>query len=443
MIEIPKQLPINFKEGPKICYIQLTNRIALGLSLVCIPYVIFFGITSISLGLSVIPFSILFLLTVLINHFRYPNWARIHLVICLNMGVVFFATTMGKNIGIQMLLFAFVGIPATIWDWQEKKQIYFGMLLPIVSFAYLILSDYKGVWSAIPNLGHANFIYNIGFFTVLIIVISYSLLFLKSIKEHEEKLRAAYYQLEEKKKQDAELAIAKDISLKMIQKDWPRKGPVIMDYVYHPATHASGDYLMTKQFSDHEHAILIADVAGHGLPACLMMTSLKSLISTIIYRGRTPAEMLNMLNSLVYHSEEITKQAPVLCGMINTDKMTFTYANGGHQEGYVFSPTTDKFKKLKSGGLPIGMFHNAKYEEHVITLHPNDVIIFFTDGLNEGRNLRGTPFGIPKLKAKIRKHLTHAHYSTLATKLHRSFIHFNENQPTKDDITILTAWIRP
>ena len=434
----------------------LVTRVSRFIAIMGIPYTVLFLV--LGLPIAAAHMTLLFGMTIIsiwLTSQKHINTAKYLLITNVSSMLLIYSLLLGKEAGAPLIFFQVIALPLILFSHHEKLNILLGSLIPVTGCFFYEYTKLVGRPNFLLNFHEPisivsqTILFEFAIITAFLFTFYFVYFYFLSNYESEKQLiiknkelEFALEQLQQKKKQDAELAIAKDISLKLIQKDWPRKGPVIMDYVYHPATHASGDYLMTKQFSDNEHAILIADVAGHGLPACLMMTSLKSLISTIIYRGRTPGEMLNMLNSLVYHSDEITKQAPVLCGMINIDKMTFTYANGGHQEGYVFSPTTDKFKKLKSGGLPIGLSHNAKYEEHTISLHPNDVIIFFTDGLNEGKNPRGTPFGIPKLKAKIRKHLAHAHHSKLATKLHRSFTHFNENQPTKDDITILTAWVK-
>src|SRR5262249_55708375 len=88
-------------------------------------------------------------------------------------------------------------------------------------------------------------------------------------------------------------------------------------------------------------------------------------------------------------------------GMMAPDG-SFTYCNAGHNPPIVASPSGTR--RLETGGMVLGVFENAPFEEETVRLQRGDSIIAFSDGVTEALNPAGEEFGDPRLLASVEKH---------------------------------------
>jgi sigma-B regulation protein RsbU (phosphoserine phosphatase) len=87
--------------------------------------------------------------------------------------------------------------------------------------------------------------------------------------------------------------------------------------------------------------------------------------------------------------------------MIGADG-SLTYSNGGHNAPVLLTP--DGVRRLETGGVVLGLFEHAVFEEETLQLTPGDVIIAFSDGVSEALNEGGEEFSDHRLLASIEAH---------------------------------------
>jgi len=187
-----------------------------------------------------------------------------------------------------------------------------------------------------------------------------------------------------------ELDMARNIQQQLI----PGSDPY--DYIasfYKPMEPVGGDLYDYINFREKERiGIFLSDVSGHGVPAALITSMMKTIMLEANNVKNDPAEFLYHMNNLLSNNTN-NNFATVFYGIYDNNDRTITYANAGHNPPYIISENgVDRFNISK--GLPIGIFSNEEmkgvnsyYENQLITLEPHSKILFYTDGLTEARKV--------------------------------------------------------
>ncbi len=78
----------------------------------------------------------------------------------------------------------------------------------------------------------------------------------------------------------------------------------------------------------------------------------------------------------------------------------FVSSNAGHNPPFLVS-LDGSVRRFEKGGLPLGMFERAAYEEEEVTLAPGDTLLVFSDGLSEAANALDEEYGEDRLMASV------------------------------------------
>jgi sigma-B regulation protein RsbU (phosphoserine phosphatase) len=208
-------------------------------------------------------------------------------------------------------------------------------------------------------------------------------------------------QVAEREKRQRELEIARDVQ----QRLFPQVYPVVpgLDYAgaCRPALEVGGDYYDFVMLSPTDLGIAIGDVSGKGVPAALLMATLRAFLRGQTIGGeRDLAGMMLNLNSLVYESSETNRYATFFFARYNAATRVLDYVNAGHNPPMVFrtcaghSPT---LLRLDTGGPVIGLLQECGYEQGTIVLEAGDLLVAFTDGISEAMNTADQEWGEDRL----------------------------------------------
>lgn len=242
---------------------------------------------------------------------------------------------------------------------------------------------------------------------------------IKSVKNHDKMVK--------------ELDMAYEIQKRILPSFIPSINNYLFDAYFLPARQVSGDYYDFFIFSEDEIGIVIADIIGKGVPAALLTIELKNLITRFVSPEKSPAELFTELNHQIHENRLIDKYVPVIYGILNTKKNTFTYSNAGHEPGAYVSK--GEYKYLVRGGAPLGMDPDERYEEEIIKLFDGDDIVLLTDGVSDGENDLGTPFGSDRIESIFK---THKSTQTIVKILKNKWLEYvTKEKPQKDDATIV------
>lgn len=158
-----------------------------------------------------------------------------------------------------------------------------------------------------------------------------------------------------------------------------------MSPYYRPSAQASGDYYDVVPLIDDQWGFVMADVAGHGTPAAVIMTVMRTLIHAELptNRSKSAGEFLGHVNremgeTYLRKGRFVTVWAAVL----NPVSRRLTYASAGHNPPRLLRGDS-VFALDATGGLPLGINPATSYEDVGITLEPEDLLVIYTDGITE------------------------------------------------------------
>jgi serine phosphatase RsbU (regulator of sigma subunit) len=202
-----------------------------------------------------------------------------------------------------------------------------------------------------------------------------------------------------------------------------------------PASAVGGDYFDFIQISEDRWAICIGDVSGKGLPASLLMANLQATL-----RGQTlldvpPGECLRRANRLLYQSTSPEKFATLFYGILDSRRHTLLFSNAGHDNPFVLQSGTET-KRLKTGGIPLGMFEDFVFQEETITVAQGDLIVMCSDGIAEAMNAEEEPFGEERLSDLLVR-LDYPSPQEVVLRTFEAAKKFTGSTPQSDDMTIV------
>jgi serine phosphatase RsbU (regulator of sigma subunit)/DNA-binding response OmpR family regulator/anti-sigma regulatory factor (Ser/Thr protein kinase) len=149
---------------------------------------------------------------------------------------------------------------------------------------------------------------------------------------------------------------------------------------------AGGDWYDVVHQPDGQVALAIGDVVGRGVPAAAMMGQLRHALRAYLVEGHGPASALSRLDALVERSGPGTL-ATVACAAYDPDTGVLEYSSAGHPPPLVVPPDGPPRFLSHPLGLPAGVLPDADYEQRRVTLAPGSVLLLYTDGLIEDREL--------------------------------------------------------
>ena len=166
-----------------------------------------------------------------------------------------------------------------------------------------------------------------------------------------------------------------------------------------------GDYLAAFPLGKDCAALCVADVAGKGLPAALMMSNLQAALKSAASKDLMTDKLCAQLNQLMCGNIPINK---FISGLLDTRRRVLRFTNAGHNPPLLVQ-STGHVARLETGGRVLGAFPGPIYEQREIQLGSGDRLVLFTDGVTEVRNASGEEFGEKRLRELLaREHRRNA-----------------------------------
>jgi serine phosphatase RsbU (regulator of sigma subunit) len=169
----------------------------------------------------------------------------------------------------------------------------------------------------------------------------------------------------------------------------------------YPARGVGGDYYDYFPVDAHTTQIIIADVAGKGVPAALLMSATAAAMRLEANHGRNMLEQVERLNTGIHSVSDFDRYVTLLVAEIDAQKRTLRYVNCGHNPALLFRAKTRMLTRLDSSCPPIGLSPQEMCELESENLMSGDVLVFYTDGVTEAENGLGEEFGMGRLSATV------------------------------------------
>ena len=205
----------------------------------------------------------------------------------------------------------------------------------------------------------------------------------------------------EKERVGTELAVATHIQANTLPMTFPIY-PKTLDYELYatmqPAKEVGGDFYDFFEIDDEHLGLVIADVAGKGVPAALYMMASKIEIKNLAMSGLSPAEVLTQANeNLCANSNGMDMFVTVWIGIYDANTHVLTCSNAGHEyPALCRADGTWEILKDKHK-LALGAFEGIAYEEYTLEMGVGDTLMVYTDGVAEATNSASELYGLERM----------------------------------------------
>ena len=208
-------------------------------------------------------------------------------------------------------------------------------------------------------------------------------------------------QLIEKKRLQGQLEVARQVQLELLPASDPElEGFDISAYNF-PTEEVSGDYYDWVRIYDDQIGLVIADVAGKGIPAALLMVFLRASLRAATHIGYATHISMAKVNFLLWESIERNQFITAFYGILDASNRTLHYSNAGHNPPVLIDAQgVPRF--LEWGEQPLGMFRDTRYHEHYHTFRPGEILVLYTDGVTEALSPNGEEFGRDRLVTAVK-----------------------------------------
>ncbi len=209
------------------------------------------------------------------------------------------------------------------------------------------------------------------------------------------------YFLEEridKERMEEELGIAKSIQRGLLPDPIPKVEGIDLAASTLSSREVGGDYFDIAPTPDGNSIFAIGDVTGKGVPAALLMANLQSMLHVLLPVDIELGEATERINDLIHKNTPIDKFITFFWGKYFPEKSMFRYVNAGHNPPLLLRNGSSELEELSTGGLLLGAMETmSPYEQEEILLKSGDLVVCYTDGVNEAMNKRQEEFGEERL----------------------------------------------
>jgi len=201
---------------------------------------------------------------------------------------------------------------------------------------------------------------------------------------------------------EREIEEARSIQRGFLPKEIPQLAGYEITAAWQPARNVGGDYYDILQFADATLGFCIADVAGKGMPAALLMSNLQAAFRGFASPSLSPEDLCDKLNSLICRNIAADRFITFFYAQLDGSTQLLRYTNAGHNLPIV-AHKDGTHDRLTEGGGVLGVFPTQTFETGSYQLASGDRVILFTDGVTEACNPENEEFGETRLLQLVRE----------------------------------------
>jgi len=216
---------------------------------------------------------------------------------------------------------------------------------------------------------------------------------LQKLESQVERVRAL--RRTERRRKD-ELREAREIQNNLLPKTLPEVADYEIAGMTQPVRFVGGDYYNVVRISDRHTVLCIADVAGKGMGAALLMSSMQAALKPLMWQKLSPRELCRRLNRILCDMTPLGKFISFFYGVLDSKTNVLTYCNAGHNPP-ILVHRDGAAGELNAAGAVLGQFPDWVYEQSDLPLISGDRLLLFTDGLVEACGPDEEAFGEQRL----------------------------------------------
>ncbi|UKK54945.1 PP2C family protein-serine/threonine phosphatase [Prevotella sp. E2-28] len=204
-----------------------------------------------------------------------------------------------------------------------------------------------------------------------------------------------------------------------------------------PAKDVGGDFYDFFRIDEDRIGFVMADVSGKGVPAAIFMAVSRTLIRAIGMQGNKPDDVMTRANELLCKESVNCMFVTVFYAIYNTKTGEINYCNAGHNSPYIIHVNGQAEALPMSTNCMIGALEELDFEAGSLSLEKGDMLVMYTDGVNEAVNNDLEEYGEPRLKQTLNM-LQGLNCQETVNGILASVKAFADGAPQSDDITLLS-----
>jgi PAS domain S-box-containing protein len=271
------------------------------------------------------------------------------------------------------------------------------------------------------------------------------------VEERTRSLTEAHNRLMEQRILQRDLEIAGQVQSSLLSAILPAADGFDFGAFAKPSRYVNGDFYDCQLVNGTYCSVMLADIAGKGMPAALFASSARALYrlalneacGSPIEETSSPQAILQLLNSQLFRDLNVAERfITMIAARLNLGNGLLEVANAGGCKVIVLEGSARASRVLESGALPIGILPELDIEAETVGLRPGMGVIIYSDGLTEAVNPDGELFGLPRLleAAAANSRLDAAN---IGKRLIAAIESFQGDLPLSDDATIIVIKAKP
>ncbi|MCA9121691.1 MAG: SpoIIE family protein phosphatase [Planctomycetaceae bacterium] len=246
----------------------------------------------------------------------------------------------------------------------------------------------------------------------------------------------------QKMKQDGELVIAQTVQRALLPTAFPKVEGYEFYASYDSAQAVGGDYFDVFPLPDGKVVLSFGDVAGKGVPGALIMSRMSSCVQSTIRHVTDLEEAICAINDHMCDSAVEGRFVTYVLAIVDPATHTFKLSNAGHMSPIIrrASGEVEQFDE-ELVGPPIGVVDGYPFDTETKSLEPGDLVVLFTDGVDEAMNFQDEFYGGDRLLEFVKNGPAKA--DELGKALLADVRKHANGRPQNDDITIMTFGRNP
>jgi serine phosphatase RsbU (regulator of sigma subunit) len=208
---------------------------------------------------------------------------------------------------------------------------------------------------------------------------------------------------------------------------------------YNPSEALSGDFYDYFSVGDATF-LFVADVSGHGLPAAILVSMLKSYIHTEATPGHSLAAFMTELNDFLFSVSLPSQFATAILFRVEPDGRLI-YSNAAHPSFLLLRAATGKVELHEQASNLLGALPAVTFDEHELKIEPGDTLFAYTDGLTDRRDEHGEFYAIERVAARLESD-QHSDLQSLYDVVYEDVTSFRATEEFRDDIAFVLARFR-
>lgn len=234
-----------------------------------------------------------------------------------------------------------------------------------------------------------------------------------------------------------ELDYAREIQLAMLPADCPPQGWLDICSYSNPATEVGGDYYDYFPLAGGRLAVVVGDVAGHGMASGLLLAGVRSCLTILAAELDDPLAVLGKLDGMVRQTARRRMLVTLAIVVLDPAKRKATIANAGHPP--ILLARASGVEEISIPSIPLGTQLAPRFGVNEVEIETGDVLLLHSDGLYEGEDPRGEPYGLDRLAASLARVPRDGAATATRDAILADFESFQNDAPQRDDLTFLVV----